>query len=92
LYQDRTQLHIAQLFLSGTLLLVRIAKMELSVFTSKKNGAVSQDSREESERCRISEEVVAVICFFLFYKQVLSFYVDVAIMSQVEKRCMYAIF
>jgi len=91
-YQDRTQFRTAQLFLSGTLLLVRIAKWgcrhslrrktELSVRTRE----VERGKRTLQNR---REKVVPLSVFFslLFYQQVLSFYVEVAIMSsQVEKK------
>ena len=70
-YQDRTQFRTAQLFLSGTLLLVRIAKWgcrhslrrktELSVRTRE----VERGKRTLQDR---REKVVPVISFFfLFY-------------------------
>ena len=96
-YQDRTQFRTAQLFLSGTLLLVRIAKWgcrhslrrktELSVRTRERKANATGSERKWFPLSVFSPSLSLISRSYLFY-------VEVAIMSsQAEKRCiLHAIF
>ena len=76
-YQDRTQLHIAQLFISRTLLLVRIAKWG-SRYSLRRKTELSVRTRERKANATGSERKWFPLSVFslslsLSYKQVLSF-------------------
>lgn len=94
-YQDRTQLHIAQQFISWTLLLVRIAKWGCR-YSLRRKTELSIRTRERKANATGSERKwfpLSVLSLSLISRSYL-FYVEVAIMSsQAEKRCiLHAIF
>ena len=96
-YQDRTQLHIAQQFISWTLLLVRIAKWGCR-YSLRRKTELSVRTRERKANATGSERKWFPLSVFSLSLSLISrsylFYVEVAIMSsQAEKRCiLHAIF